>query len=232
MICLDDFSPPEGTHQRLKESVVRTIQWAKRSKREFEKQLDIEEFLTDDFMWSNNFHWFDGDWEFALRFIIDETNMKTIFDILQKKSEIDSETLQDYHRFINLYKNKLVDELKKSAAKGINRLLLHLQQKLNIEAQIDGHTAFAVNVVFHVLVLFTALTLLFHLGKRGRSINRDIQQLLRLYYFIYEMNRILNDERNQSLFITLDVFFLCKIVDYISWKSIDCIINEGVEIDE
>lgn len=54
-----------------------------------------------------------------------------------------------------------VDELKKSAAKGINRLLLHLQQKLNIEAQIDGHTAFAVNVVFHVLVLFTALTLLF-----------------------------------------------------------------------
>jgi hypothetical protein len=54
-----------------------------------------------------------------------------------------------------------VDELKKSAAKGINKLLLHLQQKLNIEAQIDGHTAFAVNVVFHVLVLFTALTLLF-----------------------------------------------------------------------
>lgn len=54
-----------------------------------------------------------------------------------------------------------VEELKKSASKGINRLLLHLQQKLNIEAQIDGHTAFAVNVVFHVLVLFTALTLLF-----------------------------------------------------------------------
>lgn len=54
-----------------------------------------------------------------------------------------------------------VEELKKSAAKGINKLLLHLQQKLNIEAQIDGHTAFAVNVVFHVLVLFTALTLLF-----------------------------------------------------------------------
>ena len=54
-----------------------------------------------------------------------------------------------------------IDELKKSAAKGINKLLLHLQQKLNIEAQIDGHTAFAVNVVFHVLVLFTALTLLF-----------------------------------------------------------------------
>lgn len=54
-----------------------------------------------------------------------------------------------------------VEELKKSASKGINKLLLHLQQKLNIEAQIDGHTAFAVNVVFHVLVLFTALTLLF-----------------------------------------------------------------------
>lgn len=54
-----------------------------------------------------------------------------------------------------------VSELKKSASKGINKLLLHLQQKLNIEAQIDGHTAFSVNVVFHVLVLFTALTLLF-----------------------------------------------------------------------
>jgi len=52
-------------------------------------------------------------------------------------------------------------ELKQAASKGINRLLLHLQQKLNIEAQIDGHTAFSVNVVFHVLVLFTALTLLF-----------------------------------------------------------------------
>lgn len=52
-------------------------------------------------------------------------------------------------------------ELKQQASKGINKLLLHLQQKLNIEAQIDGHTAFAVNVVFHVLVLFTALTLLF-----------------------------------------------------------------------
>lgn len=52
-------------------------------------------------------------------------------------------------------------ELKQPASKGINKLLLHLQQKLNIEAQIDGHTAFAVNVVFHVLVLFTALTLLF-----------------------------------------------------------------------
>jgi hypothetical protein len=54
-----------------------------------------------------------------------------------------------------------VAELKKSAAKGINKLLLNLQQTLNIEAQIDGHTAFAVNVVFHVLVLFTALTMLF-----------------------------------------------------------------------
>ena len=52
-------------------------------------------------------------------------------------------------------------ELKASASKGINKLLLHLQQKLNIEANIDPHSAFAVNVVFHVLVLFTALTLLF-----------------------------------------------------------------------
>jgi hypothetical protein len=52
-------------------------------------------------------------------------------------------------------------ELRSSAGKGINKLMLHLQKTLNIEAKIDPHTAFAVNVVFHVLVLFTALTCLF-----------------------------------------------------------------------
>ncbi|MGD9128982.1 MAG: tRNA guanosine(34) transglycosylase Tgt [Candidatus Woesebacteria bacterium] len=39
MICLDDFTPPEADKKRLKASVGRTIEWAKRSKAEFEKQI-------------------------------------------------------------------------------------------------------------------------------------------------------------------------------------------------
>lgn len=51
MICLDDFTPPDTTEQgavspfreakekRIRESVKRTITWAKRAKIEFEKQL-------------------------------------------------------------------------------------------------------------------------------------------------------------------------------------------------
>jgi queuine tRNA-ribosyltransferase len=39
MICLDDFTPPEANEQRIEESVMRTIAWAKRAKIEFEKQL-------------------------------------------------------------------------------------------------------------------------------------------------------------------------------------------------
>lgn len=39
MICLDDFTPPEANEKRVKESVERTIAWAKRAKIEFEKQL-------------------------------------------------------------------------------------------------------------------------------------------------------------------------------------------------
>lgn len=47
IICLDDFSPPEGTIPRQKESVIRTIRWAKRSKEEFNKQLDIYGYTSD-----------------------------------------------------------------------------------------------------------------------------------------------------------------------------------------
>lgn len=39
MICLDDFTPPEADEKRTKESVKRTIAWAKRAKIEFEQQL-------------------------------------------------------------------------------------------------------------------------------------------------------------------------------------------------
>jgi len=47
MICLDDFSPPDATESRLKDSVKRTIYWAKRSKIAFEKQLDLYGFTDD-----------------------------------------------------------------------------------------------------------------------------------------------------------------------------------------
>jgi len=45
MICLDDFSPPDGAKSRLKESVDRTISWARRSKKEFQKQLKKHNFI-------------------------------------------------------------------------------------------------------------------------------------------------------------------------------------------
>ena len=38
MICLDDFSPIDASPKRLKQSVERTVDWAQRSKIEFEKQ--------------------------------------------------------------------------------------------------------------------------------------------------------------------------------------------------
>ena len=47
IICLDDFSPPEGTITRQKESVIRTIRWAKRSKEEFNKQLELNGYTSD-----------------------------------------------------------------------------------------------------------------------------------------------------------------------------------------
>ena len=44
MICLDDFTPPQADDKRIKQSVERTIAWAKRSKIEFEKQLSAHGF--------------------------------------------------------------------------------------------------------------------------------------------------------------------------------------------
>ncbi len=38
MICLDDFSPIKASPKRLQQSVKRTISWAKRCKKEFDKQ--------------------------------------------------------------------------------------------------------------------------------------------------------------------------------------------------
>lgn len=38
MICLDDFSPVNGTKERLEKSVIRTTAWAQRCKAEFERQ--------------------------------------------------------------------------------------------------------------------------------------------------------------------------------------------------
>lgn len=39
MICLDDFTAPDATESRVKESVDRTVLWAKRSKKEYERLL-------------------------------------------------------------------------------------------------------------------------------------------------------------------------------------------------
>lgn len=47
MICLDDFSPPTGNEKRIKESVERTIAWARRAKIEFERQLKKHGFTAD-----------------------------------------------------------------------------------------------------------------------------------------------------------------------------------------
>ncbi len=44
MICLDDFTPPDADDERLETSVRRTIDWAKRSKAEFERQLILNGF--------------------------------------------------------------------------------------------------------------------------------------------------------------------------------------------
>lgn len=47
IICLDDFTPPDGTPSRQKESVIRTIRWAKRSKQEYEKLLNKYGYTKD-----------------------------------------------------------------------------------------------------------------------------------------------------------------------------------------
>lgn len=39
IICLDDFTPPDATEEKIKESVDRTILWAEKSKKEYEKIL-------------------------------------------------------------------------------------------------------------------------------------------------------------------------------------------------
>lgn len=48
MICLDDFTPPSADEKRIEESVKRTIEWSKRAKIEFEKQLAIHGFDSFD----------------------------------------------------------------------------------------------------------------------------------------------------------------------------------------
>lgn len=41
MICLDDFTPPGAAAPRIADSVQRTIDWARRSKSEFDRQLEL-----------------------------------------------------------------------------------------------------------------------------------------------------------------------------------------------
>jgi len=48
MVVLDDFTAADDTYEKAKETVERTIDWAKRSKREFEKQIKKREISTKD----------------------------------------------------------------------------------------------------------------------------------------------------------------------------------------
>jgi queuine tRNA-ribosyltransferase len=40
IVCLDDFTPPSASDEKISETVNRTVLWAKRSKLEFEKQTE------------------------------------------------------------------------------------------------------------------------------------------------------------------------------------------------
>ncbi|MFC1755849.1 tRNA guanosine(34) transglycosylase Tgt [Patescibacteria group bacterium] len=46
IICLDDFTPPDATHEEAEITVERTIRWAKASKREYKEQLKVRK-LTE-----------------------------------------------------------------------------------------------------------------------------------------------------------------------------------------
>lgn len=48
MICLDDFTPPDATKKDAARTVERTVNWAKRAKREFEKQLSEGSYTEDE----------------------------------------------------------------------------------------------------------------------------------------------------------------------------------------
>jgi len=47
MVVLDDFTPPTATHKEAKETVDRTILWAERSKREFERLIKYYKIPKD-----------------------------------------------------------------------------------------------------------------------------------------------------------------------------------------
>lgn len=47
MVVLDDFTHPDDTYEQAKETVDRTIRWAKRSKDEFEKQIKLRKITKN-----------------------------------------------------------------------------------------------------------------------------------------------------------------------------------------
>lgn len=47
VIVLDDFTPPEANYKQAKKTVERTVEWAKRSKQEFEKICEEEKMGKD-----------------------------------------------------------------------------------------------------------------------------------------------------------------------------------------
>ncbi len=48
VVVLDDFTDPKANYEEAKETVERTLLWAKRSKEEFEKQIKLRKYLQKD----------------------------------------------------------------------------------------------------------------------------------------------------------------------------------------
>ncbi len=46
VVCLDDFTNPTATKEEIKKSIDRTVLWAKKSKIEFEKQLEMRKMTS------------------------------------------------------------------------------------------------------------------------------------------------------------------------------------------
>lgn len=47
VICLDDFTPPEADINTIKDGVNRTVLWAKKCKKEYEKQVETRQLASD-----------------------------------------------------------------------------------------------------------------------------------------------------------------------------------------
>lgn len=78
VICLDDFTPPDAKPNAIKESVERTIKWAKASKAEYERQIEIRELKENERPLL--FSVIQGGWDKELRKYCAEELIKIGFD--------------------------------------------------------------------------------------------------------------------------------------------------------